>query len=44
MLGSVERRAKLKGKGVPFVIGLALSFGTLTFLNFLRNLIRVMLQ
>lgn len=39
LMSGAEGKADLKGKGVPFVIGMIMTFATLTFLNFLRTII-----
>lgn len=39
LLSGAEGKADLKGKGVPFVVGMILTFSTLTFLNFIRDII-----
>lgn len=35
LFSGAEGKADLKGKGVPFVIGLVMTFGTVTFLKFI---------
>ena len=39
LLSGAEGKAELKGKGVPFAIGMVLTFSTLTFLNFMTKVI-----
>lgn len=39
LLSGAEGKADLKGKGVPFIVGMILTFSTLTFLNFIRDII-----
>lgn len=39
LLSGAEGKADLKGKGIPFVIGLVMTFGTITFLTFIINVI-----
>lgn len=39
LMSGAEGKADLKGKGVPFVVGLILTFASVTFLNFLGDVI-----
>lgn len=39
LFAGAEGKADLKGKGVPFVVGLVMTFATITFLNFLIQVV-----
>lgn len=39
LASGAEGKAELKGKGVPFFIGIVMTFGTLSFLEFMRTVI-----
>lgn len=39
LFSGAEGKADLKGKGVPFVIGLVMTFGTVTFLKFILKVL-----
>lgn len=39
LFAGAEGKADLKGKGVPFVVGLVMTFATITFLNFLIKVV-----
>ena len=39
LMSGAEGKAELKGKGMPFIIGLVMTFASITFLNFLGKII-----